>query len=160
MDGQSVGFRRKGFVSVWVGTFPSIEAAEVYFGIPDEIGVYFPPEGFARDIGVGLELLEKLDVNFERTSPRPLRELLDGARFSNGFCDSVVAAADRMGISVSQGIVLVHDFDYQASPDWQRVTGPLTFIGTFPFHDSPQDEESMPRRDPRIEIRDIADNVL
>jgi hypothetical protein len=23
---------------VWIGTFPSVEAAELYFGIPDEIG--------------------------------------------------------------------------------------------------------------------------
>jgi len=160
MDGQPIKYRRKGFVSVWVGTFPSIEAAEVYFGIPDEIGVYLPPEGFAREIGVGAELLEKLEANFERLSPRPLRELLDGARFSSAFNDSVIAAANRMGISMSQGIALVHDFDYEASPDCQRVTGPLTFIGTFPFHQTPLGQEPMPRPDPRIEIRDIADDVL
>jgi hypothetical protein len=30
--------RREGCVSVWISTFPSMGAAELYFGIPDEIG--------------------------------------------------------------------------------------------------------------------------
>jgi hypothetical protein len=36
MDGQPVECRRTGSVSVWIGTFPSVEAAEAYFGIPVE----------------------------------------------------------------------------------------------------------------------------
>jgi hypothetical protein len=160
MDGQAVGCRRKGFVSLWVGTFPSVEAAELYFGIPDEIGVYLPPADFARDLGVDMHLLDGLEVNFERTSPRPLRELIDDATFSGAFCDTAVGAANRIGISMAQGIALVYDFDYQAKPDWQNATGPLTFIGTFPFQSSPEAQESIPRRDPRIKIREIIDDLL
>lgn len=160
MDRQPVACRRKGFVSLWIGTFPSVEAAEAYFGIPDEIGVYFPPEAFARDLGVDMQLLEELEVNFEQTTPRPLRELLDSATFSGSFCEIAVGVADRMGISTAQGIVLVYDFDYQAEPGWQKVSGPLTFIGTFPFHGRLETPESIPRRDPRIEIREIADDVF
>jgi hypothetical protein len=65
-----------------------------------------------------------------------------------------------MGIAAAQGIALVYDFDYQARPDRQNLTGPLTFIGTFPFHGSREDQESIPRRDPRIQIRGIMDDVL
>jgi Immunity protein 22 len=160
MDGQPVECRRIGFVSVWIGTFPSVEAAEAYFGIPDEIGVFLPPKAFATDLGVDEQDLEKLEVNFERMSPRPLRELLNDAAFCESFRDQAAGAASRLGISCAQGIALVYDFDYQAKPDWQHLIGPLTFIGTFPFRETLEAEGSTPKRDPRIEIREIADDVL
>lgn len=160
MDGKAADYRREGLVSLWVGTFPSLEAAEVYFGIPDEIGVYLPPEAFARDLGVDSQLLDRLEVNFERMSPRPLRELLADATFSGDFCGAAVETASRMGISMAQGIALIYDFDYQAKPGWPKLTGPLTFIGTFTYQRSPAEQESVPRRDPRIEIRKIVDDVL
>ena len=160
MDVQPVECQRTGFVSVWIGTFPSVEAAEAYFGIPDEIGVFLPPEAFAGDLGVDEQLLEKLEVNFERMSPRPLLEFLNDATFCGAFRDQAAEAASRLGISRAQGIALVYDFDFQAKPDWQHLIGPLTYIGTFPFRGTPDAEGSTPKRDPRIEIREIADDVL
>jgi hypothetical protein len=160
MDGQPVECRRSGFVSIWIGTFPSVEAAEAYFGIPDEIGVCLPPEAFARDLGVDEQLVEKLEANFERMSPRPLQELLDDATFSETFRDQAVEAARGLGISSAQGIALVYDFDYQAKMDWQRSIGPMTFIGTFACRGTLEAEGSTPKRDPRLEIREIVDDVL
>ena len=145
MDDQPVECRRTGFVSVWIGTFPSLEAAEAYFGIPDEIGVFLPPEAFARDLGVDEQLLDKLEVNFERMSPRPLGELLNDATFCETFRDQATEAASRLGISAAQGIALVYDFDYQAKPDWQPSIGPLTFIGTFSFRGTLEAEGSTRR---------------
>ena len=147
-------------MSVWIGTFPSVEAAEAYFGIPDEIGVFLPPEAFATDLSVDEQLLEKLEVNFERISPRPLRELLNDATFSESFRDQAVQAASQLGISRAPGIALVYDFDYQAKPDRRHSIGPLTFIGTFPFRGTPEAAESAPKCDPRIQIRAIADDLL
>ena len=83
-------FRREGFVSVWVGTFTSVEEAEKYFGIPDEIGVYLPAEAFAADFGLGEFPPDILEVNFEQADPRPLRELLLDATFSASFLDQAV----------------------------------------------------------------------
>ena len=40
------------------------------------------------------------------------------------------------------------------------MVGPLAFIGTFAFVGMSEAEELEPRRDPRIEIREIADGVL
>jgi hypothetical protein len=160
MDGQSVDCRRKGFVSLWIGTFSSVEAAEAYFGIPDEIGVYLPPDGFASDLGLDELPAECLEVNFERTSPRPLRELLNDATFSRAFRDQAIEAASQQGISTAQGIALVYDFDYQAKPGWKRSVGPLAFIGTFPFLGTSPAEDPHPKRDPRIAMREIADDVL
>src|SRR5262249_13346590 len=106
MDGPTTGCRRKGVVSAWVGSFPTLEAAESYFGIPDESGVFLPPEGFATDLGVESDLLEKLEVNFERILPRPLGELLADTTHSATFRDPAVEAASRLGIATAQGIAL------------------------------------------------------
>src|SRR5262249_30089099 len=121
MDGQSAECRRTGFVSVWIGTFPSLEAAEAYFGIPDEVGVFLAPEAFARDLGVDEQLLENLEADFRQMSPRPLGELLNDATFSGAFRDQALEAASRLRVSTAQGIALVYDFDYQAKPDWHRL---------------------------------------
>jgi hypothetical protein len=160
MSCHGVDWRRKGCVSVWVGTFPDLEAAEVYFGIPDEIGVYLPPVGFANDLGLEDVPAECLEVNFEQILPRTLRELLQDATFSAAFIELAVEAARRQGIQTAQGIALLYDFDYQAIPGWQRAVGPLRFIGSFPFVGSSVAEELEPRRDPRIDMREIVDDVL
>jgi hypothetical protein len=81
---------RTGFVSLWVGTFGSIEDAEAYFGIPDEIGVLLPAEAFARDFNLGNFPSENLQVNFEQMTPRPLRELLQDASFAGSFVEHAV----------------------------------------------------------------------
>ncbi len=152
--------RRKGFVSVWVGAFPSVEAAESYFGIPDEIGVDLPPEAFANNLGLEDLPVECLEVNFEQVLPRPLGQLLQNASFSASFIDQTVAAASQQGIQTAQGIALIYDFDYQVAPDWQRTAGPLQFIGSFPVVGTSEAPQAKLERDPRIAIRDIADNVL
>lgn len=148
------------FVSVWIGAFPSMDAAEAYFGIPDEIAVYLPPENFARDFGLGDFPPERLEVNFEQLSPRPLRDLLQDATFSAEFMDQAVEAARRQEISAAQGIALLYDFNYEAQPGWQRAAGPLQFIGSFPFVRVPATNDAPPRRDPRINVRNILDDVL
>jgi hypothetical protein len=158
MNRDSVNCRRAGFVSVWVGTFPSVEAAELYFGIPDEIGVYLPPEGLARDLGMPDLPPECLEVNFEQVAPRPLRQLLQDASFSASFIDQALAAASGQGIQAAQGIALLYDFDYQAEPGWQRTAGPLQFIGSFPFvGTNPAQEKARP--DPRLDVRGPMDHV-
>jgi hypothetical protein len=137
-----------------------MEAAEGYFGIPDEIGVYLPPESFARDLAMDDLPSECLEVNFEQVSPRPLRELLEGATFAGTFIDQAAEAAGQQGIQTAQGVALMYDFDYQFARGWQRAVGPLRFIGSFPFVRPAAAEEQKPRRDPRIEVRDIADDLL
>src|SRR5947209_20185848 len=96
--------RRSGFVSVWVGSFPSVEAAEAYFGIPDEIGVSLPPEAFAADLGLPDVPPELLEVNFEQVAPRPVPELLADATFAASFVDRAVSAASDQGIQAAPGV--------------------------------------------------------
>ena len=150
--------RRRGIVSIWTGTFPTLEAAEEYFGIPDEIGVCLLPAGFLHDLGWDDLPDECLEVDFEQMSPRPLRELLKGTTFSAGFIGQALQAARQQGIQTAQGIALLYDFDYQAHPGWQRVIGPLRFIGSFPFFGTSTVDK--PRPNPRIDVRDVWDDVL
>jgi hypothetical protein len=160
MSRDEVDGRRQGFVSVWVGAFPSVEAAEAYFGIPDEIDVYLPPEGFAKDVGIPDLVPECLEVNFEQVSPRPLRQLLQTATFSASFIDQAIEGASRQDIQEAQGIALLYHFDYQTVPGWQRRAGPLLFIGSFPFVGTAPEQGQEARRDPRFEIRGPTDTVL
>jgi uncharacterized repeat protein (TIGR04138 family) len=133
MTGSQAAFKRTGFVSLWVGTFASVENAETYFGIPDEIGVYLPPEAFAADFALGNFPPDTLEVNFEQVSPRPLGELLRDATFAASFLDRAIEAAARQGIDQAQGVALLYDFDYRLHAARRDVAGPLRFIGTFPF---------------------------
>lgn len=152
--------RRKGFVSLWIGKFRSLESVEEYFGIPDEIGVCLPPVGLINDLGVDELPGELLEVNFEQMSPRPLGDLLRDATFSAGFIDQAVKTARQQGIESAQGVALLYDFDYQAHPGWQNTVGPLQFIGSFPFVGPAAIDERPPKSDPRIVIREIMDDVL
>ena len=110
MDGQRVECRRTGFVSASMARFLPWKPRKRISGSPMRSAIS-SSEAFARDLGVDEQLLEKLEVNFERMSPRPLRELLNDATFSGAFRDQAVEAASRFGISSAQGIALVYDFD-------------------------------------------------
>jgi uncharacterized repeat protein (TIGR04138 family) len=124
---------RTGFVSLWVGSFASIEDAEAYFGIPDEIGLSLPADAFARDFSLGNFPSENLEVNFEQLTPRPLRELLQDATFAGSFIEQAVQAASEQGIPQAQGIALLYDFDYRRKPSRCDAVGPLRFVGAFPY---------------------------
>lgn len=158
MGGDQVG-SQPGVVSVWVGDFPSVAAAEAYFGIPDEVGVYQPPDGFLADLGVADLPPECLEANFERLAPRPLADLLADATFAPSFLGPAVEAAALRGIRAAQGVALVYDFDYTAVPGWRPAAGPVRFVGAFPFARPAGAREAGPRPDPRIEVRDVADDV-
>jgi uncharacterized repeat protein (TIGR04138 family) len=133
MIGSQAEFKRAGFVSVWIGTFESVEDAEAYFGIPDEIGVYLPAEAFAADFGLGNFPPETLEVNFEQVPPRLVGELLRDATFAASFLDQAIEAAVHKGIDQGQGVALLYDFDYRLNSAKRDVVGPLRFIGAFPF---------------------------
>jgi hypothetical protein len=133
MSGSQSEFKRIGFVSLWVGTFASVEDAEAYFGIPDEIGVYLPADAFAGDFGLGDFPPEILEVNFEQVSPRPLEILLRDATFAASFLDQALEAATRQRVGQAQGVALLYNFDYRLDPARCDMAGPLRFIGAFPF---------------------------
>jgi uncharacterized repeat protein (TIGR04138 family) len=126
-------FERAGFVSLWAGTFPSVEAAEAYFGCPDETGVSLPADAFVADFALGDFPLEFLEVNFEQVAPRPLEELLEDATYAASYRDLALKAAARQGIERAQGVALLFNFDYRLNPARRDAAGPLQFVGTFPY---------------------------
>jgi uncharacterized repeat protein (TIGR04138 family) len=152
MPARSGECSHRGFVSIWLGSFPSVEAAESYFGIPDEIGVDLPPDAFAADIGVQDLPVEKLEVNFEQLSPRPVGELLRDATFAPSFRDVATEAATNRGIHEAQGIALLYDTDYRAKAAAGKAAGPLTFIGAFPYL-------AVPARGPLERVHELAQSI-
>src|SRR5262249_21292722 len=151
---------KDGFVSVWVGEFPSLDAAEEYFGIPDEVGVYLPPDAFAADLDLNDLPPENLEVHFEQLKARPLSELLRDATCSASFLAAALESANEQGIYEAQGVALLYDFDYEASPDQKRTAGPLTFLGTFQFFGFLPQRNQPPVLDPRIKMTGPQDNIL
>lgn len=137
---------RPGHVSVWVGEFGSVEAAEAYFGIPEEVNVYLPAEAFEADFDLGDYLPESLAVNFEQVTPRPLRQLLQDATYAASFLDAAVTAAAALGITRAQGVALVYDFDYGQHAERRASAGPLRFVGAFPFVPDPRSRATNPSR--------------
>jgi uncharacterized repeat protein (TIGR04138 family) len=129
------------FVSLWVGSFPSLEDAEGYFGISDEVGVCLPADPFASDFCLGEFPPETLEVNFEQMSPRSLDDLLRDATFGASFLPQAIAAAARQGIDRVQGVALLYDFDYRLRQGWRDAAGPLRFVGAFPFARYPPNGE-------------------
>jgi uncharacterized repeat protein (TIGR04138 family) len=126
-------FERPGFVSLWAGSLGSVEAAEAYFGCPDEIGVSLPADAFAADFALGEFPPELLEVNFEQVAPRPLADLLGDATFAASYRDLALEAAARQGIERAQGVALLFNFDYRLDPARRDAAGPLRFVGTFPY---------------------------
>src|SRR6516165_583255 len=100
-------FQKDGSVSIWVGEFPSVDAAEVYFGIPDEVGVYLPPDAFAADLDLNGLRSENLEVHFEQLNARPLSELLKDATCSASFLAEAVESGNEQGIHEAQGVALL-----------------------------------------------------
>jgi hypothetical protein len=76
---------------------------------------------------------ENLEVNFERLTPRPLRELLQDATFAGSFVEQAVQAAAEQGVPQSQGVALLYDFDYRRKTGRCDAAGPLRFLGAFHY---------------------------
>src|SRR5262249_5306608 len=121
------------YVSIWAGTFDSVQDAEAYFGIPEEVGIYLPPEAFAADFALGDFPPENLDVTVNEGPLRPLAELLQGTTFAASFIDQAVAAASRLGIPNAHFVAILYDFDYRLNSTHRDFVGTVRFIGAFTF---------------------------
>jgi hypothetical protein len=105
-------------------------------------------------------LRRTLVVHFEYLKPRPIKDLLNEAAFSASFIEKALHAAVQKEIHQAQGIALLFDFDYQAKRSWKSSSGPLTFLGTFPYARPSWLGKRPQVRDPQIEIRNLEDDIL
>lgn len=126
-------YRRLGCVSIWDGTFGSIDAVEWYFGEPTPDGKLPPSYSFIEDFRLPEFSPECLEINFTQVQPRPLSELLASTSFSSSYIDSACAAAERLGIEEAQGVALLFNFDYQACPKVLPKSPNLRFVGVFEY---------------------------
>ena len=88
-------YRRLGCVSIWAGTFGSIDAAEWYFGVPAPDGRLPPPYSFIEEFQLLSFSPECLELNFTQAQPGPLRDLLASTSFSCSYIDAACRTRDK-----------------------------------------------------------------
>jgi len=120
-----------GMVSIWTGSFPSVEAADAYF---DETYHHddTPISQFARDLGLRSYPSDCLEFHFEDTTVHPLAELLAQCSFSESYAREVLAVAQLRGITAVQGVALLFQFDYGRIKEASTGTC-LSFLDVFRF---------------------------
>jgi hypothetical protein len=126
-------YRRLGCVSIWAGSFGSVDAVEWYFGVPAPDGRLPPPYSFIEEFQLPPFSPECLEINFTQSAPRRVRELLESTSFSSSYVDAACDGADRLGIEEAQGVALLFNFDYQACPKVLAKSPNLRFLGVFEY---------------------------
>jgi uncharacterized repeat protein (TIGR04138 family) len=132
MADRRVEFAQDGIVSLWVGAFPTPEAADAYFA--EDFGPgRWEPARFSVEFGLGYYPPWRLETNFQSAEPQSIAELLRDATFAPTFADRAAVAATRRGFAKAQGAALLYDFDYRLKPNRQDRAGPITFVDSFAF---------------------------
>ena len=126
-------YRRLGCVSIWAGSFGSVDAAEWYFGVPGPDGRLPPPYSFIEDFALPPFSPECLEINFTQAAPRSLRALLESTSFSSSYIEAACAEGDRLGIDAAQGVALLFNFDYAACHKVLPKSPHLRFVGVFDY---------------------------
>jgi Immunity protein 22 len=127
-------FDAPGYVSIWVGVFPSEEVKERQ--LRERYGDRRDGEPLAEwmgEFGFGWFDHDFMDINADGLSIQPLRALLAPCSYARSLLEDALRAADAQGISEAQIVLLLHEFRYDP-----RVTGVtqgnyLQFLGAFPY---------------------------
>lgn len=128
---------RAGFVSLWLGVFPSEEQFDAYleesYGDGDDDDG--PINRFASDHQIGSAPLHYYDHDLQEAGCVPGRlpalELLRGTSWSSSFIEAAARAADEAGIAEANAFFLLYNHEHRAL---DRVPdSPFVFIGCFPY---------------------------
>src|SRR6476646_8935414 len=127
-------FDAPGFVSIWVGGFPSEEVADRH--MRERYGDRRDDEPLAEWMGeFGFRYFDHdfMDTNGNGLTRQPLRDLLAPCSYADSFLNEAMREAEQQGIAEAQCVILLFNFRYDP-----RVTGVtqgkhLRFLGTFPY---------------------------
>jgi hypothetical protein len=124
-------YERKGFVSAWLGIFPSATAFESYLRetYNDQGDVACP---FWDDLGVKWLDHDFQDAHCESAGPIPAEQFLQlGFSYIESFREPLRIACERLGIASAGAGIFVYDLAY---PESRPFPCPhLRFIGVFPY---------------------------
>ncbi len=127
-------FETKGFVSIWVGAFPSEEIREEQ--LSERYGEEYEDEPLSLwmgEFGFGYFDHDFMDTNSHGMKIGPLRALIEPCSYATSFIDTAMQAAAQLGITETQFVMLLYDFCYD--PNVTSVTRGtyLQFLGAFPY---------------------------
>jgi uncharacterized repeat protein (TIGR04138 family) len=132
LDDADDVFWSPGTVSIWVGSFPSIEAADAYFEETFHNDAT-PISQFAEDFGFRGYPSDCLEFHFEEPRPQPIADLLALCSFCESYAEVAGRAAKERGIETAQGLALLFNFDFRQGVEKPQENGLLWFLGAFPF---------------------------
>jgi len=127
-------FEAEGFVSIWIGTFPSEEIRAEQ--LCERYGEEYEDEPLALwmgEFGFGWFDHDFMDTNGHGMAVGPLRELIESCSYAASFVNEAMKIAAQQGISETQFVMLLYDFRYDPSVTGITRGKYLQFLGAFPY---------------------------
>jgi hypothetical protein len=127
-------FQAEGFVSIWIGTFPSEEIREEQ--LHERYGEEYEDEPLALwmgEFGFGYFDHDFMDTSSHGMEVRPLRELIEQCSYATSFVEEALQMAEQHGVSKTQFVMLLYDFRYDSSITGVIQGKYLRFLGAFPY---------------------------
>jgi hypothetical protein len=121
---------KEGFVSVWVGHFPSEADFDAY--LAEQYGDDEKPlSAFAAESDLGWYDHDYREAYFvEGGIPEAIHPMIGGFSYGASFVDAVVAAAAKRGLREANAAVLLFDCKYHKDTDTNKR---LTWLGSFAY---------------------------
>ena len=130
-------FETEGFVSIWIGEFPTESDRENH--LRERYEEEFEDQPLAEwmgEFGIGYFDHDFMEANWEGLTLRPIRELIGGCSYAATFIEAAVTAAERVKVRETQSVLLLYHFRYDPSLTHVRRGRFLQFLGAFPFSTS------------------------
>ena len=133
---KSHHFGEDGYVSIWVGEFPSKELREEH--LRERSGEERGTGALAAWMGeFGFAWFDHdfMSTNWTGLSLRPLSKLVAQCSYSASYLDAALAAAQEQGISTTQCVLLLFNFCYDPKVTGVKEGSYLRFLGAFRYVD-------------------------
>ncbi len=128
-------FNADGFVSIWVGVFPSEEAREEHLHerYGEDRGDDEPLAHWMGEFGFRYFDHDFMDTNSHGMAIGSLRALIEPCSYAASYLDSAMHSAQQQGITETQFVMLLFDFRYDPSVTGVTQGKYLQFLGAFPY---------------------------
>lgn len=125
-------FNKDGFVSIWFAIAPLSRIPDSYFEerYGDE---EVPLTKFYGDFGFGYFDHDFMDTNASEGRAALIEKLVGECSHSLSFAKQVAAATRKRGLTKTQFVVLLFDFQYDPKKTMIRKSSYMEFLGSFPY---------------------------
>jgi hypothetical protein len=127
-------FETAGYVSIWIGEFPSEEIGDQH--LRERYGERGDDEPLAEWMGeFGFRYFDHdfMDTNGHGPSVGPLRPLIEPCSYATSFVDEAMLIAAQQRIAETQFVMLLYDFRYDPAVTGVTQGRYLRFLGAFRY---------------------------